>query len=214
MLRDGGSARANRTKAASIEQFAAAVLKMADQLGHKQFRLHATSFGSLIALRAMLDYPDRIVAASLHCGFADCRLTLFERMLVSLGLRSRRTLGALRSAVRLQMANHRQWFPPFDGSRWDFYFDNIAATPVADVAQRALWAHALTLDSELDRLLTPVLLLNCEGDGRVSSAAQANLAERLPRCRTESLDNCGRLPHVTHPHRLVKSLKAFWEQTP
>jgi pimeloyl-ACP methyl ester carboxylesterase len=201
------------TQATVLEQCGQTLLRMADQLDHDRIRLHATSFGSLIGLQAMLEDPQRIAAASLHCGFANCELTIFERTLASLGLRSRRSLGELRAAIRLQTANHQHWFPPFDSTRWEFYSRNALATPVRDIARRALLAHAVDLNAKLDRLQTPILLIACEGDGRMSSVARSQLNERLPACRRESLDNCGRLPHVTHPHRLVKSLRAFWEET-
>ena len=194
-----------------LEQCGQALLALADQLGHRVFRLHATSLGSLIALRAMLDGPTRVSAASLHCGFAGWKLTMLERWLAALGRRSTRTLGGVKSAVRLQTTNHQCWFPPYDGSRWDYYLQNIAATPLADVSRGALLANSVDLHAELGRILTPILLVNCEGDGRVSAAAQAALAAKLQNTQTDSLDNCGRLPHVTHPHRLVKSFKAFWE---
>lgn len=205
--------RAETVSRETLGQFAKALTAMADEIGHPQFRLHATSFGSLIALRTMLDQPGRVTAASLHCGFAVWRLSLAERLMAAMGRRSGRSLGDFSTAVRLQSVNHRQWFPPFDGARWNFYLQNVTQTPVAEIAFRAAIANAVDLRSELGRIQTPVLLIDSEGDGRISSAAQAELASHLAHSRTDSLDNCGRLPHVTHPHRLVKSLRAFWEET-
>ena len=201
------------TQAVELSRCVEALIQIVDRLGHKQIRMHANSFGSLIAIRTMLAHPDRVAAASLHCGFAGWKLTGFERMLTSLGLRSQRPLAEWPSAVRLQTANHQRWFPPFDRSRWDFYLSNVSKTPSLDVARRARLADSHDCRSELGSVNTDVLLIDCEGDGRVTAAAHAGMAERLPRCRTESVDNCGRLLHLTHPHRLVKLLRAFWEET-
>lgn len=115
--------------------------------------------------------------------------------------------------MRIQQQNHRRWFPPFDSTRWEFYSDNVGACPVAEAALRARVAGGVDLGPSLPAARVPTLLLQTEGDGSTALAAQQPLLTALPDVRVETLDNTGRLPHLTHPHRLVKSLRAFWEST-
>lgn len=204
--------RISMSSSTRLKESSAAIFALADELGHGCVRLHGPNFGGMMALQAMIDQPQRVAVASLQCAFPRLRSTFAERMIASVGSRSRRVLGDVRSAMRIQESNHRRWFPPFDHTRWDFYANNIGATVVADVAMRARVAAAVDLSDELKRTHTPVLIIESEGDGPIARSAQQQLSAGLENARVEAIDNCGRLPHVTHPHRLVKLLRSFWEE--
>jgi pimeloyl-ACP methyl ester carboxylesterase len=197
-----------------LDEWSDDVLRLADELGHDRLRLYGTSFGGLLALQMMVKHPDRLQAVALHCTFAGLRLRPLERVLVWLAMRSGRTFGQFQSAMRIQQSNHRHWFPPFDATRWEFFADNVAATPVRDAALRARVAGAVDLGERLPQLRTPTLLIESEGDGRTARAAQETLLAGLPDVRVEKVDNSGRLLHITHPHRLVKLLRSFWDELP
>jgi pimeloyl-ACP methyl ester carboxylesterase len=194
--------------------WADSLLELADRLGHDRLRLYGTSFGGQLALQMMISHPDRLHAVALHCAFARWRATPFEKLLVAAGRRSRRPLGKLKSAMRIQEQNNRRWFPPFDATRWEFHRENIAATPVADAALRARVAGRVDLRTGLPQAPTPTVLIQTEGDGRAAMAAQEDLLSELPDVRVEQLDNTGRLLHLTHPHRLAKLLRSCWEHSP
>ncbi len=192
-----------------LVQLANQLIDVADELGHQQWAVHASSFGCLVALQAMLDHPDRIVRASLQGAFAQRRFSAVERGLMWAARYSGRRLGDYRTARLIQQQNQRSWFPPFDVTRWDFYSQHIGRTPLRDLAERASLAGGVDLTERMAEINKPLLFISCEGDGRLSTTAQRTLAQRIPHSRVESLDNCGSIPHITHPHRLAKLLRQF-----
>jgi 3-oxoadipate enol-lactonase/4-carboxymuconolactone decarboxylase len=202
-----------RTSARDAHQqlagLARSVLTIADAQGHDRIALHATSFGCLVALQMLLDEPHRVTRASLQRGFAARRFSWTERSLLSLGCRAQGTMSRLRPAVAIQRLNHRHWFPPFDPTRWDFYEQQLGLTPIRSVADAAWIAGQVDLRTRLQETTTPVLIIQTEGDGQVSTDAQQELVSLLPRAYVQSLDNCGSLPHLTHPHRLANMLRTF-----
>jgi len=185
------------------------VLRVADSLGHETFALHGTTYGCLAGLQLMLDAPHRVVRASLQGGFAARRMSVTEKALLAFARRSGRTMGRFKTVAAIQQQNHRRWFPPFDSTRWEFYRDQMSDTPVRDVAGRATIAGQVDLRPQLAEIDTPVLVIRSEGDGRVATEAQHDMARRLPNGIVECLDHCGSLPHLTHPHRLAKLLRMF-----
>ncbi len=192
-----------------LQTLSQSVLRMADSLGHDEIALHATSFGCLVGLQMMLDAPDRIAWASLQGGFAARRFSWTEKGLVALARRSGQPMGEFRPVTVVQEQNHRRWFPPFDITRWNFYERQMGSTPVRDVARLASIAGRADLRPRLAEITTPVMIVETEGDGSVATQAQQELAGRLARCTVENIDNCGTLPHLTHPHRLAKLLRRF-----
>ncbi|MGD9855005.1 MAG: alpha/beta fold hydrolase [Planctomycetaceae bacterium] len=201
--------RAGDSAPQRLANLARSVLGAADRLGHGRFALHGTSFGCLVGLQMMLDAPERIERASLQGGSAARRLTRTERGLLGLARRSSRSLGQVPFVSAILRQNHRSWFPPFDETRWNFFEQLAADTPLRQAADAALIAGRVDLSPRLAEIQTPVLVILCEGDGAVSAQAQQELARRLPCSSVETLDNCGALPQLTHPHRLAKLLRAF-----
>lgn len=177
--------------------------------GGQPISLFATSFGSQVALSAMIRSPELSTAAILHAGFAHRRYTLSERLLARIGSWSTRPIGELRAWQQIQETNHRTWFPPIDPGRWEFLRDNLAATRACDLARKVRGVAAGSVGESLETITTPVQLIRTEGDGRVLSKAMDELAERLPNVRVESLHTTGHFAHVSHPHRVAKVVKAF-----
>lgn len=196
-----------------LDQWTDSIVHLAENLGHERLHVYGAGLGGLLALRMMVRHAHRLQSVALHCAFGRLKLSLVERCLVSSGTRSRRALGELRIAMRIQQQNHRHWFPPFDPTRWEFFAANIAATPVRDAALRTGVAGRVDLRKSLAQATTPTLLIQSEGEGRAALAADCELLQCLPQAHVEKLENTGRLPHITHPHRLVKLLRPFWEQT-
>jgi pimeloyl-ACP methyl ester carboxylesterase len=192
-----------------LGDLASDLLAVADAHGDRQFAVYATSFGSLVALRGLLDAPERIPRAILACGFAACKLSRTERLLASFARRLPGRIGSVPGRFAVETHNHRPWFPPFDHVRWNFYLEDSGRTSLADFAARAALARRHDLRDELPRIAQSVLTIRPEGEGRVLAAAREEIESRLPNVRCESLTSCGRLPHLTHPHRVAKLVREF-----
>ena len=192
-----------------LDDLAADLPAVANELGDDRLFLAATGAGSLTALATMLADAGRIERAALLGGFARKRFSAFERAVLCLGrlLPGRLKHVPLRQIAALQ--NHRPWFPPFDGSRFEFFLNSTGENLLATVAARADVVRRTDLRPQLANIEAPVLLLRTEGEGTVAARDSDELAAGLRHARTVFLANCGQLPHLTHPHRTAKAIAAF-----
>jgi pimeloyl-ACP methyl ester carboxylesterase len=192
-----------------FDDYVADLFAVADHVGDARVQLFGTSFGSLIALGAMLARPERVERAVLQGAFANRRLSVAERLLVRM---CRWHPGRLRHVplrAWIHRHNHRRWFPPFDESRWQFFFDVAGDVPVATLAARAAVVRDTDLRARLCDVRQPVLLVRTESEAVVPEDCHSVLAERLPNANAEALPGSGHLPYLTHPHRLVKLIRSF-----
>jgi pimeloyl-ACP methyl ester carboxylesterase len=189
------------------------LIAVADAQGDRTFGLFAAPFGSLVALIALVEHPERIERAILLGGFAHRRLSPFERLLCGLGRFLPGDLSRVPLRSTLQRASHQRGFPPFDASRWDFFARNTSHTPVRDLAERASLMATFDLRNQLRRIEQPVLLIRTEHEGAISSAGQDELERELPRASRESLPLAGQLAYLTHPHRVAKAVRSFFGET-
>ncbi len=194
----------------SVKDFADDLFAVADHHGDAAVQLFAPSFGAVVALQAALDSPGRIAGLALQHGFASRRLSWSERLLAGWCRGSSRSLESLPWRRRVQELNHRRWFPPFDGTRFDFLVESTGGIPLADLAQKALAVHSVSLEDRLPQVRCPVLLVRTEGQGQLESAGHDVLEKGLPESKTEWLHSTGLHPYLTHPHRLAKLLKTFF----
>ena len=182
---------------------------IADRNGDSTFALYAASFGSAVALTAMLEQPERIDRAVIQGGFSHLRLTSFERLLIVLSRLVRGRLARVPFRESIQAQSHRPWFPLFDLSRWQFFLHDTGLVPVSAIASRVQMLRSYDLRHRLSEIQQPVLLIQTEGEGRVLAQSREVLQRGLPRAQTECLHACGLLPYLTHPHRLVKLIRPF-----
>jgi pimeloyl-ACP methyl ester carboxylesterase len=201
--------RTQGVKTTSAAEYSADLMTIANHLGDEQFTLHATSFGGLVGLHAMLESPHRVSHAVIQDGFAYRRLTLAERTVAGILKHVPGRFSRIPFRRVIQERNHRAWFPPFDLSRLEFFLENVGSVPIAAVAERASLIGREDLRDRLGEIETEVLLIQCEGGGIVSETCQAELARGLVNSRAESLNNSGHLPYLTHPHRLTKLMRGF-----
>jgi pimeloyl-ACP methyl ester carboxylesterase len=197
-----------------LRRLSDALSAVADAQGDDTFHLLAAGFGSMVALNVMLDRPARIARSVLVCGYAHRRLSLIERGLVTWGSFWPGRLKHVPGCRSVQMQNHRPWFPPFDVSRWEFLADNLGASRTRDVARRLAVLADVDLRPRLRDIRQPVLLVRTEGEGRIETACQDELQTGLPLAHSEWLHTSGQVPHLTHPHRLVKLVKVFLSEDP
>ena len=189
--------------------FAGDLLAVAREHGGDPAFVFATSFGSLVALTAMLEAPRSVRRAILQGGFGHRPLSIAERALLRAGRHLTGTVGGLPLRERIETNNHRPWFPPFDATRWSFFLENTGSVPIRAVAERAAILRDTDLRGELRRIEQPVMVVRSEGEGMVSARSVEQLAAGLPSARVEWLHSCGRLPYLTHPHRLAKLMREF-----
>lgn len=193
----------------SPDEIGALLLAIAEANGHRTFSVFSTGFGCVAALTAMRIAPQRITAAILHGAFARCELSVFERTAAAVGRFLPGAIGSIPGVKRIFSQNHRPWFPPFDESRWSFAESNLSATPISGLARRASILSDFDFSAQLDRLKTPILLVRCEGDSPIQVTAQDQLEQSIPGVSVEWLHTCGRLPFLTHPHRLKRIVLDF-----
>lgn len=203
-----------RRSSPAMSDFAADVVAAADHHGDNVFGVFGASFGAAVALQLALESPERVSGLVLQHGFAQRRLSVFERMLEWWCRGSRRPLSVFPGRRRIQELNHRRWFPPFDGTRFEFLVESTGSIPLGDLARKALAAHAFDVTDRLGEIACPILLVRTEGEGRMDAACHARLEQGLKSSRTEWLHSSGLHPSLTHPHRLAKHLKAFFEPEP
>ncbi len=204
---DDGSAR--KTKPA-MSHFAADLLAVADHHGDNAIRVFGASFGAAVALQTALEAPARIAGLVLQHGFAQRSLSISERLLAAWCRRSRRPLSALPGRRRIQESNHRRWFPPFDGTRFEFLVESTGAIPQVELANKALASASFNVTNRLSEITCPVMLVRTEGEGQIEACCHAVLEHGLQDARTEWMHSSGMHPSLTHPHRLVKLLKTFF----
>jgi pimeloyl-ACP methyl ester carboxylesterase len=182
---------------------------IADQHGDQRFHLFGAGFGAAVGLQAAFNQPGRIASAVLQQGFAIQKLSFFERLLISICLRSSKTLDSLPQRRRFQAVNHQPWFPPFDTSRFEFLIESTGKLLLRDLALRAVALRSFDLSQKLGEIRLPVMLIRTEGEGRIAAESQQQLEKQLKSCRVEWLHSAGQHPCLTHPHRVAKLIQAF-----
>ena len=193
----------------TLDDFAADLLAVADAQGDACIDLFATSFGTMVALKAMQTAPARITRAVLQGGFAHRLLSWAERRAIGFYGRVPWRYGSIPLREPIQRNNHQTWFPPFDATRWQFFLQNTGDIRARAVAQRGAIIRDTDLRQELAQISQPVLVVHGEGDG-LSPLADAELLQQgLPRARLEVLHTTGHIPYLTHPHRLRKVVEEF-----
>jgi pimeloyl-ACP methyl ester carboxylesterase len=197
-------------KGLTAARFVGDLMAVADAQHDRTFCLFAAPFGSLIALSALAEHPERIVGAIVLGGFARRRLSPFERLLCGLGRYVRGDLSRVPLRNTLQQASHQRGFPPFDATRWDFFVQNTNRTSVRDLAERASLMGRFDVTGGLSRIERPVLLIRTEHEGAVSAAGQDELERGLRQAKSESIPLAGQLAYLTHPHRVAKVVRSFF----
>lgn len=196
-------------KRQTVSDLSADLYAVADSHGDVRFSVYATSFGSLVALSAMLEQPERIERAVIQNGFAHRKLTICEKALITLSCHLPGKLSHVPLRQQIQQQNHRPWFPPFDPTRFDFFLQNTGSVLISELAARASSLKRLDLRQGLAEIENEVLLIRTEGEGRVAAQCMQGLQDALKNALTERLHTCGQLPFLTHPHRLVTFVKQF-----
>jgi pimeloyl-ACP methyl ester carboxylesterase len=190
--------------------YTADLLALLDHLGHARAAVVGSSFGSTIALGAVIAAQDRFTHAVLQNGFACRPLNRFQRLLAQLarfwpgwfadwpeihGLVMRRIEHATITAAPGEVA--------------EFYRHFSAQTPIAACALRALAIDRCDLRPLLPTVRIPVLLLGGDCDRLVPRSCWDDLAAGLPRAARVEFPGCGHYPQYTHPALMADAIATF-----
>jgi len=205
---------AGRAGPISLGEFAEDLLAAASLHGDASFAAFGATAGGTIVLQAAVVAPERVERVILQSVPARCPLTWAERSVARWYVNSRRPVSQLPGRLRVQTFNHRRWFPPLDPDRWAFFLEMTGQQPVALPARQALALSATDLRPQLSSIQQPVLIVDTEGTGQRLSALQREAIAGLSSGRVEQLHTTGLHPYLTHPHRLVKLIQAWWSNAP
>ncbi len=194
---------------ALLEQTAEAICRLANSLGHAQFDLYAAGFGCHVALTLLKHHAERVGHVLLQGPVLRQPTLARERFLHRLGQRLTRPMSTLPGWLRVQEQNHSGYFPPFDPTRYQFLLDELGATPVGQVSHRLIAASQADWSEVVPEIKSPVMVIRCEGEGLALAKLSEEFTLCLPDCPWESMHSAGHYPYLTHPNRLVKTIKQF-----
>ena len=187
------------------------LVAVADFHRDEMFSIYGAGIGAAVGIQTAIDHPLRVKRLILQHGFARRRLSVFERLLALICLRSSKTLNDLPQRQRFQAVNHRPWFPPFDESRFEFLINSTGRLPLRELARRAVAVDRFDLSDRVGEVGCPVMILRTEGEGRMAADAQVSLERQFKTGRIEWMHSAGQHPYLTHPHRVAKLIRSFCE---
>lgn len=167
---------------ATCQLFAGEIARFADALAIPRFHLVGYSFGSAVAMTLALDEPDRVVALSIHAGWAGPNPTTSQALDAS-----RERIRRDGVAVFLEAACRRNFSPTFqqaDPAVWEAFLKNVVNSVTRPSAEGVLaQANAgATHDvrARLPGLAVPTLVTTGEHDPLAGPAVAAELAAAIP----------------------------------
>lgn len=175
--------------------------------------LFAAGFGSLVAWRFASSAPERVGRIASLGGLTRLVLSPAERLLTAIGRVCPGRMRFVPGRWSILQRSHRPWFPPYDHSRWQFFYHNSGLSLTREVAGRFRASARFDAAPILPSVQAPVLLIRSEGEGPVQQAAHEVLTAQIPEARTEFLHTSGQLSFLTHPHRLAKMLDEFLSES-
>ncbi len=182
---------------------------IAEHFGDERFSIYSSGLGCVTAFERLLNNPETIERIVLQGAYLRCPLSVSERVAAAMGKWIPGVIGSVPGAINMLHRSHFPWFPPYDTSRWVFAANELAGTRTKTLGRRIGALKGFDFSSQLQSVETPTMLVRCEGDSPLQVAAQDELERTLPGVSVEWLHTCGRLPFLTHPHRLKKILQAF-----
>lgn len=195
--------------ASTLDQLASSVLTAAEGLGDDQFDLYATSFSTAVAMQLLTTDAARIRRAVLQGPVNGVRLSLLEKLVTKTAALLPGRMSHVPFFRAALQNNHRRWFPPIDPTRWHFMALNVGSVAIRTVVRRLRMLDRLDWSDRLSQVTTPVFVISSEGESARHRDAAEKFASAIPHAQSEQIPNSGHVPFVTHPHRLVKIIKAF-----
>ncbi|MER6914083.1 alpha/beta hydrolase [Streptomyces sp. NPDC000594] len=181
------------------------LLALADALGLGRCHVVGVAAGGGIALDHALRYPERLRSLTLAGSVTGVQEPEYRALLASLRPAAWNSLPA---AFR-ELGPAYRAADPAGVARWvEINRRAVAGRPLTQPhAVRATWAH-------LAALTVPTLLLWGDGDLYTPPPLQRLLAARLPRVRTQVLDECGHNAHWERSDLFNPALLRFLKRRP
>lgn len=192
------------------------LLALVDHLGMQRSYLFGSSFGSTIALSALVAQPERIPRCVLQGGFARRPLSKWERR-ISQFLRYRHArLGDLWLRRHLQQfidgAEHAAFRKSGRDAEWEFLKSNSNEASCMAAARRALALDRFDFRGQLMQIRQPVLLIVGEADSIVPESCAKAVIDGLPNAARIDIPDCGHYPQYTHAGLIAELIRQFLTQ--
>ena len=181
-----------------------------DHLELQRTYLLGSSFGSTIVLKAMHEQPQRLPRAILEGGFAHRPLRRQEHFLASIGRYLPGTTAWLPGRERILHAINRDFFAPRTPDVWKYFLEHTGKSRIAGFARQAFLVHNVDLRPILPAIRQPVLLMCGDRDTAVPRDCEEVLLAGLPNAGRVEINNCGHLPHYTHPEVFAEVARQFF----
>ena len=110
---------------------------------------------------------------------------------------------------RILESNHREAFQAREPEVWDFFVAHYLRQPLSPFASRAMLVHRFDARNRLASLRQPMLLVTGENDRIVGKSCADELQRGLPRSARAEIEQCGHVPHLTHPEVLAEIVQRF-----
>ena len=193
----------------SHADYAHDLIALLDHLQIDRVDLLGSSFGSTVALRTAITYPDRLNRAILQGGFARRPLIRIERGLARVGRYWPWLMGDLpiRETSMRKLEAHA--FVTAPKEVFDFLLVNSGRTPIRAAARRALLLDTLDLRPQLQQVRSPVLMIGGDRDTIVPRMYEAEVEAGVPDVRRIEYSPCGHYPQYTHPERMAQDMREF-----
>jgi pimeloyl-ACP methyl ester carboxylesterase len=170
------------------------------------------SFGSTVALAALLAQPQRLSGGVLLGGFARRPLERAETLLAAA---ARYWPGVMRQLPLRNwlLGTSLAWtFARCEPAVWQYYLDRTGALAMSAVAYRARILHQLDLRPLLPSIQQPVLLVCGDADPLVNKRCEMELLTGLRNAARVELPQCGHQALYTHPELLAETILEFYER--
>jgi pimeloyl-ACP methyl ester carboxylesterase len=182
------------------------VFGLIDHLRLGRIFLAGISFGSTVALKALIREPRRFPRAVVQGAFARRRFTHFERLALFLGRRIPGTSTRLPFREAVLRYNSLMDFPRIIEDRWPFYLEENGRTPIKALAHRTSLVAQLDLRPVLADLRSDLLLIQGREDRIVPHRYFEELKALLPRSESMVLPTVGHIPHLTHAEMMAQAM--------
>ncbi len=197
-----------------LDDFVEDAVSLLDHLKTERTYVLGSSFGSMIALRLLHEYPERLPRAVLQGGFAKRNLDPVERIMAQFGRYLPGRMKHLPYHHYMAEYLHRPSFAEAMTDIWDYYAERTGEYPMAAVARRALIMDETDLRPILPEIKQPLLLICGEEDPLVGKDCEEVLMRGLPNWRRAGIEECGHLPYFTHPELFSELVLRFLTPLP
>lgn len=190
-------------------EFVADVAALLDHFRLNEATLFGSSFGSTIAIEALIAEPKRLTRAVLQGAFARRPLRRFERSVACWARYLPGRLNQVPGRSRLIDRLDRSAFIDADEETFACFKTCTGDAPIRSTARRALILDHLDLRSHLQRVTQPVLMIGGDRDTIVPRMYEEELLAGLPHAQRIEIPRCGHYPHFTHPLLMAEMIRDF-----